>query len=134
MAFWRFIKVLLAALLIFLIVNFFLSNSSPEANSLAVPISFKFSLPPFLNLESIDFTVGYLLIIAFTLGMLFAALIGAINAFSQSRQLKMKKKTILELEKEIDELRDLMARDKNILPEDRLSEELNRLPEQPEVH
>ena len=133
MALWRFIKVLLAALIIFIIVNFFISNSSPEAQSLAQQVSFKFNLPPFLNLESIDFTVGYLLILSFTLGMILTALIGGVNAFTRSRELKMKKKTILELEKEIDELREEMARDRNIMPEARLSEELNRLPDQPDI-
>jgi len=133
MAIWRFAKVLLAALIIFMVVIFFISNSSTEANSLAAQISFKFALPPFFELESVDFTVGYLLIIAFTLGMVFAALIGAINAFTRSRELKMKKKTIYELEKEIDELRDLMAREKNVFPEDKLSDDLNRLPDQPEI-
>lgn len=133
MAFWRFTKVLLAALIIFVVINFFLSNSSPEANSLAAQISFKFTLPPLLQLESIDFSVGYLLLIAFTLGMVFAALIGAVNAFTRSRELKAKKRTIRELEKEIDELRDLMAREKTALPEDKVSEELNRLPEEPEI-
>ncbi len=97
-------------------------------------MSFKFNMPPFLYLESIDFPVGYLLIISFTLGMLFAALIGAVNAFTRSREVKMKNKTIRELEKEIDELRDSLAREKNVLPEVKLSEELNRLPEQPEIH
>jgi uncharacterized membrane protein YciS (DUF1049 family) len=134
MAIWRFVKVLLAALIVFVVVNFFLSNSSTEANSLAAQVSFKFSLPPLIELGSMDFSVGYLLIIAFTLGMVFAALIGAVNAFSRSRELRNKKKTIQELEKEIDELRDLMAREKNVLPEDKVSEELNRLPEEPEIH
>ncbi|MDX1386471.1 MAG: lipopolysaccharide assembly protein LapA domain-containing protein [bacterium] len=134
MAFWRVVKILFAALLIFLIVNFFLSNSAPEANSLAAQISFKFNIPPFLQLESIDFSVGYLLLIAFTIGMLFATLIGALHAFGKGRELKMKKKTIHELEKEIDELRDLLAREKHGLPEKSTAEELNRLPEEPEIH
>ncbi len=133
MALWRFLKVIFAAIIIFVIVNFFISNSSPEAQSLAVKISFKFSLPPFFSVESIDFTVGYLLIIAFALGMIFAALIGAVNAFSRSRELKMKNRTIRELEKEIDELRDALAREKNVLPEVKLSEELNRLPDRPSI-
>jgi hypothetical protein len=134
MVFWRILKILFAALLIFAIVNFFLSNSVPEANSLAAQISFKFNIPPFLELESIDFSVGYLLLIAFTLGMLFATLIGALHAFSKGKELKMKKKTIIELEKEIDELRDLLARERHGLPEEGSPEELNRLPEEPEIH
>ncbi len=134
MALWRFLKVLLAALIIFIIVNFFINNSATDAQSLATQVSFKFNIPPILYLESIDFSVGYLLVIAFTLGMIFAALIGAINAFSRSREVKMKNKTIRELEKEIDELRDSLVRERNVLPEVKLSEELNRLPDQPEIH
>jgi len=134
MAVWRFIKVILAAIIIFIIVSFFLSNLGPEANSLAAKISFKLKLPLLTEFESIDFTVGYLLLISFIAGMFLAALIGALNAFSRSRELKMKKKTIYELEREIDELRELVARDKNILPEVRVSEELNRLPEDPEIN
>ena len=134
MALWRFIKVLFAALIIFVVVNFFISNSSSQSQSLATMVSFKFNVPPFLHLESIDFSVGFLLIMAFTLGMVFAALIGALNAFTRSREVKMKNKTIRELEKEIDELRDSLVRERNVLPETKISEELNRLPEQPEIH
>ena len=134
MAIWRFVKVILAALILFIVANFFITNSTEQAASLATKISFKFSMPPFLYLESIDFPVGYLLIIAFTLGMVFAALIGAVNAFTRNREVKMKNKTIRELEREIDELRDSLAREKNVLPEVKLSEELNRLPPQPEIH
>lgn len=134
MAVWRFVKVILAALILFIVANFFITNSTEQAASLATKISFKFSMPPFLYLESIDFPVGYLLIIAFTLGMVFAALIGAVNAFTRNREVKMKNKTIRELEREIDELRDSLAREKNVLPEVKLSEELNRLPPQPEIH
>ena len=102
MALWRFVKVLLAALIIFVLVNFFISNSSSEVQSLATMVSFKFNVPPFLHLESIDFSVGFLLIMSFTLGMIFAATIGALNAFTRSREVKMKNKTIRQLEKEID--------------------------------
>ncbi len=134
MALWRFIKVLIAALIIFAVVNFFISNSASESNSLATQVSFKFNVPPFIYLESIDFSVGFLLIMSFTLGMVFAALIGALNAFTRSREVKMKNKTIRELEKEIDELRDSLVRERNVLPEVKISEELNRLPDQPEIH
>ena len=134
MALWRFIKVLLAAIIIFIIVNFFLNNSANDSQSLATLVSFKFNIPPYLFLESIDFKVGYLLLIAFILGMLFAALIGAINAFSRSREIKMKNKTIRELEKEIDGLRDTLVREKNVMPEVKMSEGFNRVPDQPEIH
>jgi len=134
MALWRFIKVLLATAILSVIVIFFLQNSTTDSHSLATKVSFRLSVPPLFSLESIDFSVGYLLVIAFSMGMIFAALIGAINAFTRSREIKMKNKTIRELEKEIDSLRDTLVREKNVLPEVKLSEELNRVPDQPEIH
>lgn len=133
MATWRFLKVILAALIVFIVVNFFITNSSTDANSLANQVSFKFNIPPFLYLESIDFAVGYLLTISFTLGMIFAAIIGAINAFSRSRELKMKNKTIRELEIEIDDLRESLHRERNVMPDIASSHVSNYLPEDPKI-
>lgn len=133
MALWRFIKVILAAFILFVVVMFFLNNSSSQGQNLATTINFQLNLPPFLYLESIDFAVGYLLVISFTLGMIFAAMIGGINAFSRSREIKMKNKTIRELEKEIDDLRESLLRERNVAPEIKISEDLNRPPEQPHI-
>ena len=96
---WRLIKVLIVALLIFGVVNFFLSNATEEAQSLTTEISFKFKLPPFLTLESKEFQVGYLILMAFIFGMVLTALIGGIGTFSQSKKLRHHKKKIKELEK-----------------------------------
>ena len=134
MALWRFLKVIIAALILFVVVMFFLNNSSNEGQNLATTISFKLNIPPFIYLESIDFAVGYLIVISFTLGMIFAAVIGGVNAFSRSREIKMKNKTIRELEKEIDDLRDSLLRERNIITSEvKISEELNRAPEQPKI-
>jgi ribosomal protein L29 len=136
MAFWRFFKVLLAAIIIFVVVNFFLTNSTVESQSLATTINFKFNMPPLLYLQSMDFSVGYLLIIAFVLGMIFAAIIGAINAFSRSREIKIKNKTIRELEKEIDDLRENLIRERNLTTmsaSDLSHGRSSQLPENPEI-
>jgi lipopolysaccharide assembly LapA-like protein len=100
---WRFTKVVLAALIIFVVFNFLLTNLGPQA--LGYRINFQFNVPPILYLESASFPVGILLLIAFCLGMIFAAFMGAISVFHRSRELKAKNRTIHELEKEIEELR-----------------------------
>ncbi len=132
MALWRFVKVLLAALIVFVVVNFFLTNSAIDSQSLATQINFKFNMPPFIYLQSMNFSVGYLLIFSFVLGMIFAALIGAINAFSRSREIKLKNKTIRELQKENDELRESLIRERNMTTMT-TSSSTTHLPDNPEI-
>jgi len=105
--FWRFFKVLIAAFLIFIVFNFLLTNL--DTQTLGYRVHFKFNIPPFLYLESVEFPVGILILIAFCLGMVFAAFIGAVSVFHRSRELKAKNRTIRELEREIEELRALYA-------------------------
>jgi|GEM_PF-996364 len=100
---WRILKVVFAALIIFVVFNFLLTNLGPQ--SLGYKITFEFNLPPLLYLESVSFPVGMLILIAFCLGMIFAAFLGAISVFYRSRELKAKNRTIRELEREIEELR-----------------------------
>lgn len=104
---WRFIKVLSAAFIIFIVFNFLLTNL--DSQTLGYKIHFQFNIPPFLYLESHDFPVGVLILIAFCLGMIFAAFMGAISVFHRSRELKAKNRTIRELEREIEELRALYS-------------------------
>ncbi|MFO1519239.1 MAG: LapA family protein [bacterium] len=105
--FWRFFKVIIAALIIFIVFNFLLTNL--DSQTLGYKIHFQFNVPPFLYLESATFPVGILILIAFCLGMVFAAFIGAVSIFYRSRELKAKNRTIRELEREIEELRALYA-------------------------
>lgn len=104
---WRFVKVVLGACIIFIIFNFMLTNLN--SNTLGYSLTFQFNIPPFLYLESASFPVGLLLLIAFCLGMVFAAFMGAISVFHRKRELKAKNRTIRELEREIEELRVLYA-------------------------
>lgn len=132
---WRFIKVFIAAIVIFVIVNFFLSNLSSEANSLATLISFKFNLPPFRTFESLDFPIGYLLILSFTIGMLFSVLIGGISTWTKSKEIKTHKKLLRELEHEIEELRLALQRKRREeeIQSNLQRADLNQLPNDPDV-
>lgn len=102
----RIIKLFFAAIFVFIIVNFFLSNTGPGNNNLSTAISFRFNLPPFLSFQSMDFAVGYLLVLSFILGMVFAAIIGGLNAFSSNKVLKEQKRKISMSEEEIATLRE----------------------------
>ncbi len=107
---WRMIKVVLAALLVFVVVNFLVSNLDPQVpQNLGYAIHFQFKIPPFVSLESAAFPVWILILSAFCLGMIFAAFMGAISVFHRSRELKAKNRTIHELEREIEELRALYS-------------------------
>lgn len=105
--FWRFIKVLLGAVIIFVIGNFLISNL--DNTTLGYPLHFQFKIPPFWTFESVGFPVGFLILLAFCLGMIFAAFIGAVSVFYRSREIKAKNRTIRELEREIEELRAIYA-------------------------
>ncbi len=131
MALWRFIRILFVTLLIFIIFNFLLSNFN--ANTLGYKISFHFDIPPFLYLESLEFPVGLLLIGAFCLGMLTAALTGSLSMFYRNKELKSKNRIIRELESELADLRSHLNREHYVAPEQKIQSELNRLPNQPNV-
>lgn len=106
MAFWRFLKILLAATMLFILINFFLSNLDPQTGgSLAQEISFRFNLPPYWELRSVPFPVGYLLLASFVLGMLLAAMMGALSASGYRKKQKLKDKEVKELKREIIELK-----------------------------
>ncbi len=105
--FWRFVKVLLGAVIIFIIGNFLISNL--DNTTLGYPLHFQFKIPPFWAFESVGFPVGFLILLAFCLGMIFAAFIGAVSVFYRSREIKSKNRTIRELEREIEELRSLYS-------------------------
>ena len=104
---WRLIKILILAFIVFVIFNFLLSNFGAEA--LGYKIKFHFNIPPFLYLESPPLPVGILILSAFCLGMIFAVFMGAVSLFHRSKEIKAKKRTIRELEKEIEELRVICA-------------------------
>ncbi len=105
--FWRFIKVLFGAAIIFVIGNFLISNL--DNTTLGYPLHFQFKIPPFWAFESVGFPVGFLILAAFCLGMIFAAFIGAVSVFYRSREIKSKNRTIRELEREIEEMRSLYS-------------------------
>ena len=125
MIIWRFLKVFIVALIIFVVFNFLLTNL--DAQTLGYPIHFRFNIPPILYLESIAFPVGSLILIAFCLGMVVAAFMGAVSLFYRTKELKAKNRTIRELEREIDELRSLYAGEKNKGVSPYLMEEENTL-------
>ena len=104
---WRLLKVLFLAIILFVVLNFLLSNL--DSQTLGYKIQFNFNLPPFRYFQSSEIPVGSLLLVSFCLGMVFAAFSGAVSLFYRSREIKAKNRTIRELEKEIEEMRALYS-------------------------
>ena len=103
--FLRFTKILLATIIVLIIGDFLIYNSQ----TISAPLRFQFTIPSVISLESAPIPLGFLILAAFCLGMIFAAFMGAISVYYRSRELKAKNRTIRELEREIEELRALYA-------------------------
>jgi len=102
----KLIKFVFATFLIFFGGLFLLSNVS----TINYPVRFIFPIiPNYYVLESVSFPLGVLLLIAFCLGMVFSAFMGAFNLFYRGKEIKAKDRTIKELEKELEELRSIYA-------------------------
>lgn len=84
-------------------------------------------------MESIDFSVGYLLILAFCIGMLISAFMGSVNVFYRSKDIKSKARVIRELEAELRDLRSHLHKENYSSYEERPKEHGNHLPDNPVI-
>jgi uncharacterized integral membrane protein len=87
---FHFIKYLFLALFIFVFLNLFRSNMD-------VMVALKFDLPLVWSWSSIPVGVTYLLLVAFCVGIIFAALVGAFRMAEVRAQKRELKKLRLEL-------------------------------------
>lgn len=78
-AFFHFLKYVVLAAFLFAFLNLFRSNADAM-------ISLKFDVPPFKTLQSIPLSVNYLLLIHFCVGILFAAMGGALRLSGLGRK------------------------------------------------
>ena len=97
------LSALLLALFIFGILNFLYCNLNEEVFN--YPMSFRFVIPHLLSLKSVPVPLGFVVITAFSLGILFLALLQAIPALFKSIALRSRDRKIRELEKELEETR-----------------------------
>lgn len=94
--------ILLAIILfifLFIILNFLYSNMTTEA--LGYPIVFRFKIPGYMTLRSVEMPIGFVLIASFSAGILFLAFLQALPVIFRGRDSRRQQKRIKMLEKEI---------------------------------
>ena len=99
-------KILSASLLatvIFVILNFLYCNLNEEVFN--YPMSFRFTIPYLFEMKSVPVPLGFVLITAFCLGILFLAILQAIPALFRTIALRSRDRKIRELEKELEATR-----------------------------
>lgn len=99
-------KILFAVFLsfmIFVILNFLYSNLNEGAFN--YPMSFRFYIPPDYQLKSAPIPLGFIVISAFCLGMVFLAVLQAIPSIFKTIAIRAKDRRIRELEQELEATR-----------------------------
>ena len=98
---------LFLSLLVFIILNFLYCNLDPQTFN--YPMQFQFTVPYLVNIRSVPIPLGFILITAFCLGIVFLALLQAIPALVKSIAVRSRDRKIRELEKELEEIRSSQA-------------------------
>lgn len=99
----KIISALLLSVFIFIILNFLYCNLNDEVFN--YPMTFRFSVPYLFSLKSVPVPLGFVVITAFSLGVLFLALLQAIPLLFKTIALRSRDRKIKELEKELEEAR-----------------------------
>lgn len=93
------------AILFFVLTNFVYCNLGAEA--FGHEVVFRFSIPYFATFQSSPIPLGFMLLIAFSAGMVAIALLEALPSFYKSLELRSKNKKIRQLERELSVARQL---------------------------
>lgn len=109
----RLIFTTIMALLFFALLNFVYCNLDDA--TFAYKVIFKFRVPLILDggIQSQPIPMGFIVLAAFCLGMVFIALVEAIPSVYKSLELRSKNKRIRELERELNVSRQLAGVDKS---------------------
>lgn len=94
---------LLLALFLFVILNFLYCNIDNETFN--YPMQFEFTVPYLFSVKSVPIPIGFILITAFCLGILFLAALQAIPALFKTIAVRSRDRRIRELERELEETR-----------------------------
>lgn len=98
----RFLKGLLITLVVFIFLDFFYFNL--DNGTLGYPVQFEFNVPPFMYLKSLPIALGFLVILSFCLGMVFAIILGFVQSLIRHSELRTSHKQIKQLQKRVKEL------------------------------
>lgn len=108
----RFIFALVMALLFFALLNFVYCNL--DRQTFSYPVVFKFYIPFFMpnGIQSVPLPLGFVLLLAFCIGMIAIALLEALPSLYKTLELRAKNKKIRELERELNVARQLAGVEK----------------------
>ena len=95
------LSALFLSVFIFGILNFLYCNLNDAAFN--YPMTFRFSVPHLLEIRSVPVQLGFVVITAFCLGIVFLALLQAIPAVFKTIAVRSRDRRIRELEKELEE-------------------------------
>jgi len=94
---------LFLSIFIFIILNFLYANLNDQAFN--YPMTFRFSIPHLFEMRSVPVQLGFVVITAFCLGIVFLALLQAVPAVFKTIAVRSRDRKIRELEKELEEVR-----------------------------
>jgi hypothetical protein len=103
----RVLYALVLSVLIFIILNFLYCNLNDQAFN--YPMTFRFYVPHVVDIHSVPVQLGFVVITAFSLGILFLALLQAIPAVFKTIAVRSRDRRIRELEKELEETKQMSA-------------------------
>lgn len=99
------------ALLFFVLLNFIYCNL--DSTVFGYKIVFKFNIPYIIALKSVPLPMGFVLLIAFSAGMVAIALLEALPSFFKTLEIRAKSKKIRQLERELMVVRQLSDKEEN---------------------
>ena len=95
----RLVFAIIMAFLFFVLLNFIYCNLDDTTFGYAV--SFKFNIPYILSLKSVPIPMGFVVLIAFSVGMVTIAILETLPSLYKTIELRSKNKKIRQLEREI---------------------------------
>ena len=95
------VSALILSILIFIILNFLYCNLNDQVFN--YPMTFRFAVPYVLALKSVPVPLGFVVIAAFSLGIVFLALLQAIPSLFKTIAVRSRDRRIRELEKELEQ-------------------------------
>jgi uncharacterized integral membrane protein len=104
----RFIFAVIMAVLFFILLNFIYCNL--DSAVFGYQVIFKFTIPSILAIQSVPLPLGFVMLVAFTAGMVAISLLEAFPSFFKTLEIRSKNKKIRQLERELSVVRQLADR------------------------
>ena len=96
---------LIMAILFFVLLNFIYCNL--DGAVFGYRVVFKFSVPYLLSVQSVPLPMGFVVLLAFSSGMVAIALLEALPSFFKTLEIRSKNRKIRQLERELNVVRQL---------------------------